>query len=297
MNSKISPEAFKLFFELSNDLLSVSDFNGYFIQVNQKWLETSGYTFEELTQYPFLEFVHPEDKEKTQKEAQDLFSGKPEAIKFENRYLGKNGNVIWLEWNSVIDRERNLTYSVARDITDKKKILQEKEQLSQVVNQVSEGVVITDHQEKVKWVNQAFCDRSGYSLEEVKGKSLGYLLQGEQTSLQDVKRVKKGIESKKPFTQEILNFRKDGSTFWNELSITPIFDEEGRLTQYYGIQKDVTDRVEAEIALEEYGANLKALHVISTELDLDLAQLFDKYLEVGCKMFKLPLGLVCKIDS
>ena len=102
----------------SNDLISISDFNGYFIQLHGKWEELTGYTDAELKSKPFLDFVHPEDVASTTQEAQELYTKKTETIKFENRYIKKNGDVIWLQWNAVIDYEAKLNYSIARDITE-----------------------------------------------------------------------------------------------------------------------------------------------------------------------------------
>lgn len=104
----------------SSDLIAISNFDSYFTQLNKKWEEVTGYTIEELTSRPLFEFIHPEDREMSEEEANELFNGKPETIKFENRYIKKNGEVIWLEWNSVMDYDLRLSFSIAREITDYK---------------------------------------------------------------------------------------------------------------------------------------------------------------------------------
>ena len=105
---------------LSSDLIAISNFDSYFTQLNKKWEEVTGYTIEELTSRPLFEFIHPEDRRMSQNEAEAMYNGQPETIKFENRYIKKNGDIIWLEWNSVIDYDLQLSFSIARDITDYK---------------------------------------------------------------------------------------------------------------------------------------------------------------------------------
>lgn len=107
-------------FHLSNDLLSYSNLEGYFTKVNKRWTEVTGYSAEELTSKPFLEFVHPDDRQRTINETREHSLGKTETILFDNRYRKKNGGYVWLEWNAVVDHAKNITYAVARDITNVK---------------------------------------------------------------------------------------------------------------------------------------------------------------------------------
>ena len=78
-----------------------------------------GYTKEELISKPFLEFVHPDDKEKTIQETRKLAEGM-ESFNFENRYLARDGSVKWLFWGASVNLERKVIYAVARDITERK---------------------------------------------------------------------------------------------------------------------------------------------------------------------------------
>ena len=103
------------FFNLSSDLLFLSNFNGYFIDLNPTWERILGYSLQELTAQPFLEFVHPEDQESTQAEMGKLIDGIP-VIKFENRYRCKDGSYKWLSWTTQAFVEEGLMYGVARDI-------------------------------------------------------------------------------------------------------------------------------------------------------------------------------------
>jgi PAS domain S-box-containing protein len=116
------------FFTLSLDLLCCLDFNGYFHRLNPAWEATLGFTRQELMARPFIEFVHPDDRERTIRQNQGVRSG-GHARGFENRYLCKDGSYRWLLWNAASDADHNLIYSVARDITERKRAEQEREQL------------------------------------------------------------------------------------------------------------------------------------------------------------------------
>lgn len=111
-------------FNLSSDLLCIADFQGYFKQLNPSWEKALGFTSEELASKPFIEFVHPEDKDATLKEMENLSKGNV-TISFENRYLTKNGGYKWLFWSATPYLETGLIYAAARDITDRKKMEQD----------------------------------------------------------------------------------------------------------------------------------------------------------------------------
>ncbi len=100
------------------------------------------------------------------------------------------------------------------------------------------------------YVNPAFEVMTGYCLEEVQGKNCRFL-QGRETDLAEVEKLREAIREKREISVVLKNFRKDGKPFWNELSLSPIRDREGKLTHIVGIQTDVTARVEFEAALRE----------------------------------------------
>ena len=116
------------FFAISIDLLCFLDFNGYFKHLNPAWERTLGFTIEELKSRPFIEFVHPDDRERTLNQNREVRSG-GKALGFENRYLCKDGSYRWLYWNAAPDGEERVIYSVARDVTARKEADEERERL------------------------------------------------------------------------------------------------------------------------------------------------------------------------
>ncbi|HEU5267495.1 MAG TPA: SpoIIE family protein phosphatase [Jatrophihabitans sp.] len=97
------------------------------------------------------------------------------------------------------------------------------------------------------WVNPAFLDTTGYSAEEVLGRNCR-LLQGPDTDPRTVEQIGAALRAERPITATLLNYRKDGSTFWNELTISPVRDGTGAVTNFAGVQADVTSRVHAQRA-------------------------------------------------
>jgi PAS domain S-box-containing protein len=125
---EVPPDAENRFFTLSIDMLCIAHFSGYFIRLNPSWEKTLGFSREELQSKPLFEFVHPDDRERTLAQNRAVRGG-GQARAFENRYVCKDGSYRWLLWNATADIERQLIYSVARDITDRKRAEEERDQL------------------------------------------------------------------------------------------------------------------------------------------------------------------------
>jgi PAS domain S-box-containing protein len=122
------------FFTLSLEMLCIADFDGYFKRLNPIWEKTLGFTVEEMCSKPFIEFVHPDDREATRREAEKLSAG-INVISFENRYRCKDGSYRWLQWNSTMSFENRLIYAAARDITERKQWEEEIEKLNESLRQ------------------------------------------------------------------------------------------------------------------------------------------------------------------
>ncbi len=135
--------------------------------------------------------------------------------------------------------------------------------LEQALNASSDGVVITDAKEPdnpIIYVNPAFERLTGYPPEEVLGYNCRFL-QGENRHQPEVDGLRAAIRAEKDHRVVLENYRRDGTLFWNELSISPVFDAAGRLTNFIGVQKDITERYSSEDALRRSEERLRlAMH-------------------------------------
>ncbi|MFA9501923.1 bacterio-opsin activator domain-containing protein [Natrinema sp. H-ect1] len=115
------------------------------------------------------------------------------------------------------------------------------------------GITISDpdmEDNPLVYVNEAYEEMTGYEYDEVVGRNCRFL-QGEDSSEAAIAEMAAAVAEDYPVTVELKNYRKDGTEFWNEVTIAPVRDEDGAVTNYVGFQNDVTARKEAELALEE----------------------------------------------
>ncbi len=130
---------------------------------------------------------------------------------------------------------------VLLDLTERKQV-EDKLRLSDLaLKAISEGVVITAADKKIRWVNQGFELMTGYSWAEWQGKTC-LQIQGALTDPKTIAEIRQAIRNGAEFHGEILNYRKNKETFWNELSISPIHDERGELSHFIGVVRDITSR-------------------------------------------------------
>ncbi|MEG4326980.1 PAS domain S-box protein, partial [Microcoleus sp. herbarium5] len=140
---------------------------------------------------------------------------------------------------------------IAEDITERKKNETELSRLAIVAQKTQNGVIITDAQGCIEWVNEGFTRISGYVLAEIHGKKPGDVLQGPQTDPRTIAKLRSALAAGVPFNQEIYNYKKEGKGYWVALSIAPIYHENGELEGFIAVQTDITDRKQAEETLRE----------------------------------------------
>ncbi len=110
---------------------------------------------------------------------------------------------------------------------------------------ISQGVLIASSDRRIFSANEAFLRITQYTLDEVLGRTCR-MLQGEQTDPAAIAAIRDALRAETEFSGEILNYRKNGEPFWNELTISPVHDDQGVLTHFIGITRDVTARKHAE---------------------------------------------------
>lgn len=108
-----------------------------------------------------------------------------------------------------------------------------------------EGMVVSGADGLVQWVNPAFSAMCGYPLEELRGKNLGPILQGAATDQETAERMRRAVHEYRPCCETILNYHKNGTPYWVEVSITPIVDDGGQPLYFVARERELTDRVAA----------------------------------------------------
>ncbi len=143
------------------------------------------------------------------------------------------------------------------------------ELLLHLIESAQDGIVLAEKEGEdtiLVYVNPAFEKLTGYSAEEILFQDCRFL-QGNDREQDAVKIIRAAVDSHEPVRTILKNYRKDGSLFWNELSVTPYYDEYDKLTYYIGIQKDVTEEMALREALAAAQQELAELKTKKTSLD------------------------------
>ncbi|HLO50868.1 MAG TPA: PAS domain S-box protein [Kamptonema sp.] len=155
--------------------------------------------------------------------------------------------VVETEW------EGEMAYlSTLRDITERKRTEEMLWLYSRAMAAASTGIVIADATKPNLaniYCNPAFAKLTGYTPEEIIGRNC-QLLQGDDTDPAAVNQIRQALQNQSACTVILKNYRKDGTAFWNQLAISPVRDRKGNLTHFIGIQMDITERKQAEEALQ-----------------------------------------------
>ena len=178
--------------------------------------------------------------------------------------------------------------------------------MERAIESTSNGIAIADAtiaDNPIIYVNPSFERITGYNRDELIGKNCRFL-QGKDTNPAAVKKLRTAIEEGKECQVILRNFQKDGTPFWNELSLAPVYNSRRYLTHFIGVQTDITDRQRAEEelysqsqALANFSANLKHLHRITTYHYQNFQELVDDYLSAGCLIFGLSIGIIAQVEN
>lgn len=219
--------------------------------INRKGCRILGYDKQELTGKNWFESCVPErELETVLRIFRDIVTGATDFPHyFENHVLTRSGQERLIAWHNAAlfneNGEITGTLSSGLDITEQRKTEQTLRKLSQAVAQSPEMILITDLEGVIEYVNPSFSQISGYNAADVIGKKTG-IMKSEQTPQSVYDELWRTIKSGEIWRGKLYNKRKNGSYYWNLVKISPILNEQGQITHFLTIQKDLTDRIEAK---------------------------------------------------
>jgi len=258
-----SAAALRRLFQLSPALVCIAGEDGYFKRLNPAFEFTLGYSRDELLARPFVEFVHPEDRDKTLDELRRLSQGIPTAH-FENRYRCKDGSYRWLSWVAMPEPTQGLIYATALDITEQKR---ESERFRLIVETASDAVVVVANRGNIVLASAPAEKLFGYASEELLGQPIEILIPERQRAAHLAHRDHYSADPRPRRMgerSELRALRKDGSEFPAEISLSVLRTENETLIS--AVIRDLTERNRINEALLKNEAQILAAQRIQRYL-------------------------------
>jgi len=252
----------------------VVDETGTFQFVNEAFAELTGYSVEEIVgSKPGLIKDDEAVAEAENRLGSILSSSGPDVQRFPVDIIPKEGEPIPCRDHMAVlpyeGEEFEGSVGILRDTSDEQRRREELETKRRAVDEAPVGITITDPtcpDNPMTYVNDRFVEMTGYDREEAVGVNCRFL-QGPDTDPEPVGRMREAVEDGESVTVELLNYRKDGTEFWNRVSMAPIHGDDGEVTNWVGFQEDITDFVERERALERQNERLDAFaSIVSHDL-------------------------------
>lgn len=228
------------------DAIIQLDLDGKILFLNKAWEEITGFGIEESLGVHFGNVFLGENCKKL---FNPIIQGERDDMIKTFEFSKADARKIWV--NLKVHSQRSSDgiligfIGILRDETDRYRIQKENEQLALIVQKTKNIIILSDEKGQIQWVNESFERLTGYSLQEVKGKRPGQILQGPDTDKNTVQFIREKIRNKEPVSANLLNYNKSGRSYWIELNIEPVFDNEGNHTGFIAIQNDITEKKKA----------------------------------------------------
>ena len=263
-----------LVIQASRDGIWDEDFASKQAYQSARWCEILGYRPGEQPQ-PFGSWtglLHPNDAGWVGKFMSQMTASTTAQFELEFRLRHRLGHYVSVLARGIVLRDPQgqpvrIVGSI-RDLT-KDKNRQEALRLSEIVLQtISQGVIITSPDHRILSVNPAFTAMTGYTLAEAVGRNYRFL-QGPGTNVETADALRQALAEERGFSEEILNYRKDGAPFWNLMTVTPVHNDEGLLNFFVGVTHDITARKNLEVESDRFASIVNSCDeaIVSSDLD------------------------------
>ncbi|HEY9628881.1 MAG TPA: PAS domain S-box protein [Coleofasciculaceae cyanobacterium] len=287
--SRRSEKRFQSLVQNSSDVIMVVSETGIIAYASQSIQRLLGHAAETWVHCNILALVHPQDLAQAQ-ELLAKVSRSPKAGAVVELQI-QDGTGVWrilevIAHNLLDEPTVAGIVLTCHDITQRKQQEQSLRLLQSVVMQAKDPIIITEATPldlpgpRILYVNQAFTKITGYEAEEALGKT-PRILQGEKTDPEALSKIRTALEAWQPVVVELVNYCKDGTEFWAELSIAPVANEVGWFTHWVAIQRNITERKQAEAEIQ------KAL-----EQERELRELKSRFISMASHEFRTPLATI-----
>ncbi|WP_370005857.1 PAS domain S-box protein [Methanothermobacter sp. KEPCO 2] len=243
-------EQFRDLFENANDMIQAVDTEGRFVYVNRAWMETLGYTEDDIENLTIFDVIHPDKLDECREIFSRVMSGESIPL-VETAFITKDGEKIFVEGNvNVRMRDGEVEYSRAifRDVTERLKFQRELERLASIVESSGDAIVSYDLDGNIIDWNRGAERIYGYSADEIRGQNVSILMDEEE--FERLRGIISEVRSGKLVSNfEARRFRKDGEEIWLSISLSPLKDVNGEIIGVSTIARDITEMKRTQEAL------------------------------------------------
>lgn len=229
------------FFRLSEDMMCIADEEGFFRQLSPAFEQVLGYRMDELLGHRYIDFVHPDDRQKTIEEGQKIYAGRG-SVNFENRYRCKDGTYKWLQWRPFREIYEGMIYAIARDVT-------ETHRTTRLMQQTSSAARIGGWEydlvtRKLFWTEETYrlhdCSPETY---QPSGEAMNFYTPESRARFYAA--VEQALISGHPYSLELEMVTPIGRRIWVHV-VGHVDMEGGKAVRTYGSFQDITERKAAE---------------------------------------------------
>jgi PAS domain S-box-containing protein len=270
-----SEDKYRVLAESSPGMIFLMDVNGYIIYMNNAGATPFNINPKEIIGKHLMDIFPPDIAQQNLDEIQKIISTKKPL--YSEREMQFPHGSIWLESRlTPIFNKENQVVSVlglSMNITERKIAEKELLKLSRVVDQGPAAVVITNRKGDIEYVNQKFCNLSGYSKEELIGENPRILSSGYHDKIY-YEELWNTILSGNNWNGEILNKKKNGELYWQSALISPLLNNEGDIINFVAIKEDITERKRSETRISMLAQSLRSVNEIVSITDMEDKILF-----------------------
>lgn len=251
---ELTREELERFFNLIPDMACIASADGYFKKVNRAWQRVLGYTEQEILATPFLDFIHPDDRDATKKEVERQLAGEA-TMQFCNRYRCKDGGYKWLEWDATPAVCGTRLFATARDISERKKAEESlhasEARLQEIIDMMPVALFVKDSTSNIILMNRACEEQWGMSFSDLRGTDAGRFFPPEQMALflakdKEVFASRQSVDFEEAVWNATLGENRIVHTYKK-----PVFDAVGNPLFLIGATVDITERKRAKKLLSD----------------------------------------------